>query len=92
MGAARDLNTTAAAMKILHAARQVDRLAPQIIDEFLATNDAGDHGTRIDFDPERELTATWNRRSAMTACISSARLTRATAWSGLGHGTPEATM
>src|ERR1700722_8664976 len=57
VGAARDLNTAAAAMR-LHAARQVDRLAPQIIDEFLATNDTGDHGTRIDSDAERELTAT----------------------------------
>src|SRR5579872_3749177 len=42
----------------LHTARQVHRLAPHVIDEFLATDDAGDHGTRIDSDPERELTAT----------------------------------
>jgi hypothetical protein len=40
-----------------HAARQVHRLAPEIIDELLAADDASDHRSGIDADAERKRLA-----------------------------------
>ena len=37
-----------------HAARQVHRRAPEIVDELLAADDAGDHRSGIDADAERK--------------------------------------
>src|SRR6476660_1979669 len=36
----------------LHAARGIDRVTPQVIQEALAADDAGNDGTRVDADPK----------------------------------------
>ena len=40
-----------------HAAREVHGRSPEIVDELLAADDAGDHGPRIDADAERKRLA-----------------------------------
>src|SRR3984957_2784162 len=51
VSAARDLDRPALPMGF-HAARQVHRVAPEIVDELLAADDASDHRSGIDADAE----------------------------------------
>src|SRR3984885_11230427 len=56
MGAARDLDDPALPMRF-HAARQVHRRAPEIVDELLAADHSGNHRPGIDADAERKRLA-----------------------------------
>src|ERR1700733_5827748 len=56
VGAAGDLDRPALPMRF-HAARQVHRLAPEIVDELFAADHAGDHRPGIDADAERKRLA-----------------------------------
>src|ERR1700683_4534795 len=52
--AAGDLNILASSVRF-HAARQVHSFAPQVVNEFLAADEAGPHRTGGDANAEREL-------------------------------------
>src|SRR3984957_7033185 len=56
-GIARDLDDAAGAVGF-HAACHIDRLTPQVVDEFAAADDARDHRAGVDADAEGEPSAT----------------------------------
>src|SRR6266850_6495506 len=54
VGSARDLNRSVTAVRF-HAAGSVDGVAPQIVNELLAADDARHHGSGVDADTQADF-------------------------------------
>ena len=74
-----------------HAAREVHRFAPQIVDEFLAADHAGHHRPGIDADPESQPSAAEGALRNGLAHVQR-QLDQHPGMVRTGRGTPEATM
>src|SRR5271166_4649907 len=61
---ARDVNDAALAVR-LHAAGHIDRLAPKVVDEFSAADDARDHRAGVDADTKGQSSPAKGPRAAL---------------------------